>query len=263
MTRKTEYIPSGKKIYFASDFHLGIPDHETSKAREKKIIRWLDFIKADAHAIYLLGDVFDFWYEYKYLVPKGFVRFQAKLAELTDSGIRVHWLIGNHDMWIFSYFQKELGVEVLKSNLQININGQSFYIGHGDGLGPGDYFYKFLKLIFRNPFFQWVFRMVPPSVGMNIARYWSSKSRLANMKEEKFDLQKEYLYQFCKKMQSKQPHDFYIFGHRHLVLDIEVTGSRYINLGEWVSNNLCCYASFDGNHLLLHTFDDSHDTSSL
>jgi UDP-2,3-diacylglucosamine hydrolase len=257
MTYKEEHISAGKKIYFASDFHLGAPDEESSNAREKLIIQWLDFIKPTAHAVYLMGDIFDFWYEYTYVIPKGFVRFQAKLTEFTDNGIPVYWFTGNHDMWLFTYFQKELGVVILKKDLRIKINNATFYIGHGDGLGPGDYFYKFLKLIFSNPFFQWLFRMVPPALGMNIAQFWSARSRLANKKTEKFELQKEYLYQFCKKMENTQHHDYYVFGHRHLVLDLQIGSSRYINLGEWLSEIQCMYASYDGTTLELRHFAGS------
>lgn len=251
-------LPADKKIFFASDFHLGVPTDEISLEREKRIVRWLDSIKSQAHSIYLMGDIFDFWFEYKHAIPKGFIRLQGKLAELTDNGIPVIFFTGNHDMWMFDYFPKELNIPVYKDVLEVNVNGQKIQLGHGDGLGPGDGAYKLLKkYVFNNPFCHWLFAHLHPNLGIGLAHRWSRKSRISNMKkeEEKFKGQEyEYLYSYCTEIEKTQHHDFYIFGHRHLPLDLKVNEtSRYINLGEWVHFNT--YAEYDGKEVYLKTFE--------
>ena len=245
----------GKKIYFASDFHLGIPDYASSLEREKKIVRWLDTIKHDAEEIYLLGDVFDFWFEYKTVVPRGFVRLLGKIAELTDAGIPVHWFTGNHDMWIFNYVPKELNVIMLRAPVQKEYNGKKFFIAHGDGLGPGDYGYKFIKKVFASRVCQWLFARFHPNFGIWFANYWSGKSRIATGRtEEKYmGDEKEFLTVYSKEILSKEYFDYLIFGHRHLPLDIKINQSRYINLGDWV--RYFTYAVFDGNELQLLKFE--------
>ncbi len=246
----------GKKIYFASDFHLGIPNYQKSREREKLIIKWLDCIKEDAQEIYLVGDIFDFWFEYKQSVPKGHVRFLAKIAEITDSGIPVHFFTGNHDMWMFDYLPKEIGVSIHRNAISREWNGQKFFIGHGDGLGPGDKFYKFLKLLFNSKLCQWLFARIHPNLGIGIGNSWSNKSRNSNIEKGQNFLgnEKEWLYIYSKEVLKKEHFDFFIFGHRHLVLDIEIKEkkSRYINLGEWFSGNPY-FASFDGEKLNLES----------
>ena len=157
MKKEVIHLPSDKKIYFASDFHLGVPDHKTSLVRERKIIRWLDEIKSDAHSIYLLGDIFDFWFEYKEAIPKGFIRLQGKLAELRDEGMPIYFFTGNHDMWMFNYFPNELGINIYREPIELSIGAQTLMIGHGDGLGPGDTSYKILKKFFNSSLCQWLF----------------------------------------------------------------------------------------------------------
>jgi UDP-2,3-diacylglucosamine hydrolase len=244
----------GKKIYFASDFHLGAPSYKKSRARENLIINWLDTIKKDAQEIYLVGDIFDFWFEYKQTVPKGYVRFLGKIAEITDSGIAVHFFTGNHDMWMFDYLSNEIGVSIHRDIITRKWNDKKFFIGHGDGLGPGDRFYKFLKLFFNSKFCQWLFARIHPNIGMGIGNFWSSKSRISNIeKGEKFlGNEKEWLYIYSKQVLEKEHFDFFVFGHRHLVLDLNIQEkkSRYINLGEWFSGNPF-FASFDGESLIL------------
>lgn len=243
------------KIYFASDFHLGIPNYEKSLEREKRIVRWLDEIKHTAKEIYLAGDVFDFWFEYKKVVPRGFVRLLGKIAELSDSGITIHYFTGNHDMWIFDYLPHELGVKLHHQPVTKEYNGKKFCIGHGDGLGPGDGGYKFIKKIFRSKVCQWLFAAIHPDLGMRMAHYWSRKSRIANgAEQEKFHEEKgEWLIVHCKEILKKEHFDFFIFGHRHLPLDYKLSEkSRYINLGEWVNHN--SYAVFDGTSLELKYF---------
>jgi len=255
MIPSSSHLPPGKKIYFASDFHLGVPDAASSLAREKKIVRWLDAIKHDAHMLFLVGDIFDFWFEYRHAIPKGFIRLQGKLAELTDNGLPIYFFTGNHDMWMFSYFTQELNIPVLRQPVSIQINQEQFYIGHGDGLGPKDQVYKVLKKVFANKTSQWLFARVHPNLGIGLANYWSRKSRISNTKaDEVFKPGEEWLIIYAQEMEEKQHHDYYIFGHRHLPLDIQLNNrSRYVNLGEWV--NYCSYAEYDGQSLNLKYFE--------
>ena len=245
-------LPGNKKIYFISDFHLGAPNAEASLIREKKIIRFLDNIKADAAEIFIVGDLFDFWYEYKKVVPKGYVRILGKLAELTDSGIPIHFFVGNHDMWMRDYFQKELNIPVYFEPVPFEFNGKKFLVGHGDGLGPGDKGYKFIKKIFRNKAAQWLFGILPPAMGMGIAHYFSRKSRAqTGQTDEKFlGEDKEWLIQYSKDVLKTVHYDYLVFGHRHLPIDFKINDqSRYINLGDWIK--YFSYAVFDGNNLEL------------
>ena len=249
-----ENIPAGKKIYFASDFHLGVPSKEESLKREQKIVRWMDTIRPSAHAIFFMGDIFDFWFEYRHTIPKGFIRFQGKLAEFVDAGIPVYFFTGNHDMWMFDYFTDELGIPVFRHNQQFEINNKKFFIGHGDGLGPGDHTYKLLKRIFANPICQWLFARIHPNLGMSIAHMWSRKSRISSTKKEvKRFGEEEWLLLYSREKEKEQHHDYYVFGHRHLPMELEVNDqSKYINLGEWVNYNT--YAEFDGKELKLLEF---------
>lgn len=247
---------SEKKIYFFSDFHLGVPTYESSLEREKKLVRFIDSIKGQAAEIFLVGDVFDFWYEYKTAIPKGFVRLQAKIAELTDAGIPVHYFIGNHDMWTFGYLEKELGVVLHKEPITIERYGKKIYVGHGDGYGPGDYKYKILKKIFRFPLFQRMFGLIHPDIGIWIAQKWSYNSRYHTSKEEPYDKEKEWLYVYCKEVLQKDPAiDYFIFGHRHLVLDllVENTQTRYINLGDWIQ--FYSYAEMDKENISVRYYE--------
>ncbi|UII29004.1 UDP-2,3-diacylglucosamine diphosphatase [Fulvivirga maritima] len=248
---------NGKYIYFASDFHLGVPNHKASLERELKIIRWLDTIKADAHSIYLMGDIFDFWFEYKHAVPKGFVRLLGKIAEISDSGIPVIFFTGNHDMWMFDYFEKELNVTIYRKPLQLLVHDQKLLIGHGDGLGPGDYTYKFLKKFFNSKLCQWLFARIHPNLGIGIANAWSRKSRISSggHGDESFlGKDREHLWQYCISKEKEEHHDWYVFGHRHLKLNLEVSeNSRYINLGQWVTQYT--YGKYDGKSFELLTFE--------
>ena len=242
-------LEEGKKVYFASDFHLGIKDSIT---REKEICAWLDFAAKDAQAIFLVGDIFDFWFEYKHAIPKGFIRFQGKLVELIDKGIEIILFTGNHDMWLFDYFSKELGIKIFRQPIDIKIDETTLHIGHGDGLGPGDRKYKFLKKVFANPFCQWLFGKIHPDWGIGLALYWSRHSRLQSSKkgDEQFLGESEWLWTYCKEQEAKQHRDLYIFGHRHLPLDLPVgENARYINLGEWLHHYT--YACFGQNQINL------------
>jgi len=249
-------VAAGKKIYFLSDFHLGAPDYESSLVREKKIVAFLDSIKSTAGEIFILGDVFDFWYEYKKVVPKGYVRLLGKLAELTDAGIPIHLFIGNHDMWMSGYFQKELNIKVYHEPETFERNGRKFFIGHGDGLGPGDHGYKFIKKIFRNKICQWMFGQLHPTWGIGIANYFSRKSREKTGTSDEHFLgeDKEWLIIFCREMLAKEHFDFFIFGHRHYPIDYPLSSnSRYVNLGDWIRS--FTYADFDGVNLQLQKWE--------
>jgi UDP-2,3-diacylglucosamine hydrolase len=244
------------KIYFASDLHLGTPDHASSLARERLFIQWLDMAATDAAEIYLVGDTFDFWHDYKTVVPKGFVRLLGKLAELSDRGIRLHIFTGNHDLWFNGYFESELGAKVYRSPIERSYGGRSFLIGHGDGLGPGDHGYKFIKKVFTNPVCQWLFRWLHPDLGTRLASYLSYKSRFGNgahAQEQFHGEENEWLAQYAKEKLKEKHYDYFIFGHRHLPIDIPIQGvSRYINLGDWLDYN--SYAVWDGSQLELKYF---------
>lgn len=245
-------IPEGKKVYFLSDFHLGSPDPQSSLEREKKIVGFLDKIKEDAFVVFLVGDVFDFWFEYRKVVPKGHVRILGKLAELSDRGIQLHYFVGNHDMWIRDYFTREMNMQVHFSEKEFEFNGKKFLVGHGDGLGPGDHSYKFLKKIFRNPLCQQLFGLLPPYVGISIADFFSKRSRAASGSKDQHFLgeDKEWLIIHCKAQLEKSHFDYFVFGHRHLPIDQALgTASRYINLGDWIRYDT--YAEFDGAALQL------------
>jgi UDP-2,3-diacylglucosamine hydrolase len=248
-----------QKIYFASDFHLGIPDYESSLKREKLLVSWLDAARLDAAEIFLMGDIFDFWFEYKTVVPKGYVRLLGKLAEITETGIPVHLFTGNHDIWAFEYLQKEVNIQLHSRPEITKIMGKTFYLAHGDGLGPGDNGYKFLKKIFRSRFNQFLFRWLHPDVGARLGLYFSSKSRLANMiKENKKEnlnrIEDEMLYRYASGLLNNGlVADYFVFGHRHRPLDIELKpGSHMVILGDWLTN--FSYAEFDGKDLNLKYF---------
>ncbi len=247
----------GKKLYFASDFHLGAPDYQTSRAREDRIVSWLSSIEEDAHSIFLMGDIFDFWFEYKEAIPKGFVRIQGKLAQLTDKGIGVYLFSGNHDMWMFDYFPTELNIPVIRDFLLVQVGSKKLLLAHGDGLGPGDKTYKILKKIFRNPVCQWLFARIHPNAGIGLAKFWSGKSRISNNKkkvEDTFRGESEYLLQFCRETEKQEHFDYYIFGHRHLPLELEINkNSYYFNLGEWVTKST--YGVYDGSSFTLKSYD--------
>jgi UDP-2,3-diacylglucosamine hydrolase len=248
-------MAADKSIYFLSDFHLGAPTADASLVREKKIVAFLDEIKNNASQIFIVGDLFDFWYEYKKLVPKGYVRILGKLAELTDAGITIHFFVGNHDMWMKDYFEKELKINVYFEPKEFVLGNKNFLVGHGDGLGPGDEGYKFIKKIFRNKFCQWLFGILPPRLGIGIADFFSRKSRAKTGTTNEIFLgeEKEWLVIYCKEILQKQHYDYFIFGHRHLPLDIRLNEkSNYINLGDWIK--YFTYAVFDGEKTTLEYY---------
>ena len=248
-------VPSGKKVYFASDNHLGAPTQEASRPREKKFVAWLDEVKQDAAAIFLLGDLFDFWFEYKSVVPKGFTRTLGKLAEISDSGIPIYYFVGNHDLWMNGYFEEELGIPVFHEPQEFKLNDTSFFIGHGDGLGPGDKGYKRMKKVFTNPFFKWLFNWFHPDFGMKIAQYMSVKNKLISGDDDATFLgeENEWLVQFSKDKLKEAHRDHFVFGHRHLPLEIDLgNNAKYTNLGDWIT--YYTYGVFDGEQLELKKY---------
>ncbi|SJZ62145.1 UDP-2,3-diacylglucosamine diphosphatase [Sediminibacterium ginsengisoli] len=249
-------MTAGKKIYFLSDFHLGAPDAASSLVREKKVVAFLESIRHDAEEIFIVGDIFDFWYEYRKVVPKGYVRLLGKLADLSDSGIRIHVFIGNHDMWMRGYFEEEMNIPVYYEPKEFQWNGKQFLIGHGDGLGPGDHGYKFLKKIFRNPLCQWLFGQLHPTWGIGLANYFSRKSRekTGNADAHFLGAENEWLIVYSREVLETKHYDYFVFGHRHYPIDYRLSDtSRYINLGDWIRN--FTYATFDGSDMQLHKWE--------
>lgn len=245
-------IPEGKKVYFSSDNHLGAPTMLESKERELRFIAWLEEIRKDAHVIFLLGDLFDFWFEYKEVVPKGFVRTLGKLAEIRDQGIEIHFFVGNHDLWMNGYFEEELNIPVYHQPKEFQFNEKTFFIGHGDGLGPKDKGYKRMKKVFTNPFSKWLYRWLHPDIGVRLAKHLSVKNKLISGDDDAKFLgeDNEWLVQYCKRKLSQKHRDFFIFGHRHLPMKIDLgNASTYINTGDWI--NYYTYVEFDGKTIEL------------
>lgn len=243
-------------LLFASDFHLGVPNRQDSLSREKKIVQWLEQKAETTDELFFVGDIFDFWFEYKHVVPKGFTRLLGCLARLSDSGIRLHFFKGNHDMWMFGYFQDEFGAAIHSDAYIFEQGGKRFFVHHGDGLGNGDASYKLLKKVFRSEICQRMFAFLHPYLGIGLANYLSQKSRAAQLYNENENIipENEWLVQYCKEVLKKEFYDYLIFGHRHLLLDIELDkGSRYVNLGDWF--RYCSYAEFDGTELALKKFE--------
>lgn len=236
-----------KKIYFTSDQHFGAPTPEFSFPREQKFVAWLDEIKTDAQVLFILGDLFDFWFEYKTVVPKGFVRVLGKLAELSDRGVKIYFFTGNHDLWVNNYFQEELDFTVFYDCQEFYIGNKMFFIGHGDGKGPGDKGYKRMKKVFTNRFAKALFRWLHPDIGMRLGHYFSVKNKLISGKEDVVFLgeDKEWLAIYAQRKLEKKYYDYFIFGHRHLPMVISLSkNSKYINLGDWI--NHFSYGIFDG-----------------
>lgn len=246
----------GKKIYFASDQHFGVPNQSESRIREEKFIRWLDVIKKDTQVLFLMGDLFDFWHEWKYVVPKGYIRVLGKIAELKDSGIEIYFFVGNHDLWMKNYFEEELGIPVYFEKRYYEINNKNFLLAHGDGLGPGDKGYKRMKKVFTNPLAQWAFRWLHPDIAMRIANYMSQKNKLISGEEDKAFLgeDKEFLIQYAKEKLKTENIDYFVFGHRHLplIFDLE-KGAKYINLGDWIV--YFTFGVYDGGSFEVQTFE--------
>lgn len=242
-----------KYTYFLSDLHLGAPYFEESREAEKRVVRFLDSIKETAEAIYLLGDVLDYWYEYRYVVPRGFVRFFGKLAELSDSGIKIVWIIGNHDIWIFDYIPSELGIEVVDGSMVQQIAGKRFFLSHGDGVGklPGGF--RFIRGLFRNRVAQFFFSGIHPRWTVPFAYSWSRHSRKeGEARGIPDDKLLKGLREFVESYHKDHPEiQYFVFGHIHVLAQEEIAkGCEMIVLGEWI--RLFSYARIsDGSNLEL------------
>ena len=251
---------NNKKVYFASDLHLGLYPPDASIEREKKIVKWLHEIKDNAKEIYLVGDIFDFWHEHKRVVPKGFTRFMGTLAQMADNGVKIHFFCGNHDVWMYGYFKEEIGAEIHHKPLKTTINGKKFYIAHGDGLGPGDRFFKLLRWAFHNSFLQWWFARIHPNFSMWLGTSWSKKSRYAKgiVAEGFMGINNEFTIIHSRNVLKHDHFDYFIYGHRHIpsVINLE-KGSKYVNLGDWI--NSFTYAEFDGEKLELKEYQGNGD----
>ncbi len=247
----------GKKIYFASDVHLGTSSITDPREHEQRFVRWLDMISNDAEELYLLGDIFDFWFEYRKVVPKGNIRFLGKLCELTDAGIKVHFLTGNHDLWIFDYLPSETGIIVYQKPIDKLIKGKRFYLAHGDGLTQHEGLYKILKWIFRNPCFQSIFRIIHPDCGVGLAHFWSRKSREKSSSacgSEFMGEDNEWLIKWARELLKSEHYDFFIFGHRHIAVTVDLNkDSHLVFLGDWLTN--FSYGTWDGKEFKLEFFE--------
>jgi UDP-2,3-diacylglucosamine hydrolase len=250
-------LAPGKKIYFLSDFHLGAPNELESRKREDRLVHFLNHAKQDAAAIFIVGDIFDFWFEYKSVVPKGFVRILGCLAQISDEGIPLHIFTGNHDLWMNDYFAKELNAKIYFEPQLFQLGSKQFYIGHGDGLGPGDYGYKRLKKVFTSKICQWFFRWCHPDIGIRVANYFSSKSRAKTGSSDEVFLgeDKEWLIIYTKEKAAQMKVDYFIFGHRHFAIDFKINENcHYINLGDWIK--LYTYGVYDGNSMQLLKWEE-------
>jgi len=243
------------RIYFASDLHLGMHPREESLQREKNFVDFLEMIRHDAAELWLLGDVFDFWFEYRKVVPRGFTRFLGKLASLCDEGVGIHFFPGNHDIWVFDYLPSEVGIQIHHNPVTLIRNGRKFHLGHGDGLYRGDYVYNFLQWLFKNRSIQWLYARIHPNGSTAFAHWWSQRSRHRKGAYLPFlGVDNEHQVQFSRKMLKKEPDiDYFIFGHRHVPYDIRIgEKSRLICLGDWIVN--FTYAVFDGKDLKLKRY---------
>ena len=253
-------LKDDERIYFSSDNHLGAPDHASSLVREKRFVNWLNSIKHDAKVVFLLGDLFDFWFEYNKVVPKGFVRTLGKLAELSDSGIKIYFFVGNHDLWMNGYFEEELNISVFHKPQNFSISGKKMLIGHGDGLGPGDTGFKRMKKVFSNSLCKFLFKWIHPDIGVSLAQYLSTKNKLISGVDDlvyKGD-DNEWLVQYAKRKLTEIDYDYFIFGHRHMPLEVTLNNNaKYFNLGDWIS--YYSYAKFDGISVELKYFKKLSD----
>lgn len=227
------------KIYFASDFHLGTDGKHTSVEREQIIVRWLQSIMPEAQAIYLVGDIFDFWYEYKQVIPRGHSRFLAQLRQVVDAGVEVHFFTGNHDVWMFDYFTSEYGIPIHRQPQELTLQGKKLLVAHGDGLGPGDTGYKLVKKVFTNRLCQWLWSRLHPNFALGIMKATSSSSRKYTDDTDQYQgPENEWLTAYAERKQQQQTRDYYVFGHRHVPIDHVLSDghARYINLGDWLHN---------------------------
>jgi len=243
-------VEAGGKLYFASDLHLGFPDWASSLERERMFVDWLEMARRDASAIFLLGDMFEFWHEWKRVVPRGHVRFLGKIGELTDAGLPVYYFTGNHDLWVDDYLPRETGATLVRDRMVWEQGGKRFFLHHGDGLGPGDLNYKRLKRLFRNRALRWLLARLHPNFTVGLALRWSGSSREAD-KDRSFKGQEgEWLLRYARRKLESEHYDFFVFGHRHIPYRVELgQGSVCLNLGDWLEH--FTYGVYDGQELRL------------
>ena len=235
-----------KKVYFVSDVHLGAPALKNNQEREMAFVGWLDEIKKDASHLFLMGDIFDFWFEYKKVVPRGFTRTLGKIAEISDSGIEVHFFTGNHDVWVFDYLPNELGLILHRNEYKTILGNKCFFLAHGDGLDLSDKGYLLLKKIFNSRILQWLFARLHPNFSLSLGHLWSKHSRISKgVSGEDFKgTSNEGMFIFAESILRTEKFDYFIFGHRHVMVDCQIgTNSRFINLGDWI--NHFSYGVFD------------------
>lgn len=247
---------AASKYYFASDFHLGLDLAISSKEREARLVRWLKTISADAAAVYLVGDLFEFWFEYKSVVPVGYNRFLGQLAEMRDQGIPIFIFTGNHDMWMFNFFERELDIPVYKKPLEIELLGKKFHIGHGDGIGPGDHGYKFIKAVFANGFFQFLYRQLHPNFAFGLAHFFSGQSRKAqnhDIRTPNWATERQVIFAAAHARQHTDI-DYYVFGHRHIPMQVDLGSAQMFNLGDWMQH--FSYGVYDGKQFSIHFFEN-------
>ena len=246
-----------KPIYFLSDAHLGSRAIPHSRTQERRLVRFLDSIKEKAGAVYLLGDMFDFWYEYKLVVPKGFTRFLGKVSELTDLGVEVHFFTGNHDIWAYDYLEKECGCIIHRKHVTLELGDSLFFLAHGDGLGDPNPTFKFLRWLFHYRPAQILFSALHPRWGMELGLRWAARSRRRHEIEgpaQYLGEDKEHLVLFAKDYLRTHPDiNYFIFGHRHIELDLMLSHDcRLFILGDWISQ--FTYAVFDGQQIILNNY---------
>ena len=247
-------MPGKNKIYFVSDVHLGAPALNNNKEREKLFANWLDDIKKDVRELYLMGDIFDFWYEYRKVVPRGYTRILGRIADISDNGVPVHFFTGNHDLWVYDYLPAELGLTLHRKEYLTEISGRKFLLAHGDDFDPDDKGYHLLKRIFTSKEMQWLFSRLHPNFALFLAHKWSKSSRLAKMgTEEEIKVKDEALYKFAENFLNIERVDYFIFGHRHIMVDSEIkNSSKLIILGDWI--NHFSYGVFDGEKFELKKY---------
>lgn len=249
------------RTYFVTDAHLGSLAFTDKLENEKKLVRWMDSIKTDCEALYLMGDIMDFWFEYKHVVPKGFTRFFGKIAEFTDSGISVFWIAGNHDVWLFDYVQSELGVTVYDKPVEKILHGKKFYLAHGDGLGDPSIRFKILRAVFHNRICQRLFASLHPGIGIGIGLAWAKYSRIKRSGNPEYyhGENKEFLIRFSKKLAAESGENaasFYVFGHRHIIVNLKISPkSKVVILGDWIY--LFSYGVFDGEYFDILTYEEN------
>ena len=244
----------GKKIYFVSDVHLGAQSLDHIQEREKKFSRWLEDIRKDAGMLFLMGDIFDFWFDYKSVIPRGFTRTLGKIAEIADDGIPVHFFTGNHDLWVFDYLSSELGVTVHHEECRMTLYGKKFFLAHGDGLDAGDKYYLFLKKIFTNRVLQKLFSMLHPNLAFSIAHAWSKKSRQTKGMDHPFR-ENDGIYKYAKELSKKELFDYFVVGHRHLMVNrLMENKAHFLMLGDWITYN--SYGVFDGETFELKRYTE-------